>query len=589
MLHHPAGVNESLSSVAESLIAGFRLDLSTIAYLMLPAFFLWILHQFIQSRFLSILNSIYHYTLLCLISVLNVANMKMYHEWESLLNYTVFHYLAYPQEVFAFISFSELILLVFFCVGSAMILIYIFRKFVSNFLTVSKNLYSKIGLLLLFPPLLVIAARGGLQLVPLNESSAYYSDTAFYNHVAVNPVWYFIHSILETESTSNPFLFMEPSVAEMRMKNLFSKDTLSGDTILKSTKPNIIFIILESWSADIIESMGGEKNITPFFDSLRKEGLLFTEIFSPGSRTEHGLISILSGYPPPPHNSIITVPYKAEKLPNINDALIPDGYHASFYYGGEVEFVNMKSYLLNAHFNPIIDKNNFEKDQLNSKWGAHDQFVFEKQLLDLNRTPEPFLSVLLTLSSHEPFEVPMETPFEGKKESDKFRCAVYYTDYCLGQYFRKAKKEAWYQNTLFILVADHGHRLPKMTNLNLPQSKKIPLLFVGSALKENYHGKTIDKVGNQNDIASTLLNQLQKDVTGFPRSKDMLNPGSKEFAYYTNDNVLGWITPFQKFIYFYTSEKNRVVEDVRKEYVNDSLLLDAKAYLQTHYQEYLDY
>lgn len=152
------------------------------------------------------------------------------------------------------------------------------------------------------------------------------------------------------------------------------------------------------------------------------------------------------------------------------------------------------------------------------------------------------------------------------------------------EYFRMAKQQPWYDNTLFILVADHGHRLPKKSNLNLPQSKRIPLLFYGNVLKEHVKGKTNTIVGNQNDIAATLLHQLGKPADKFSRSKDLLNPNCNGFAYYTTDYTLGWVTNSQKFIYFYTS---KTLNTIGTGAVNDSILLDAKAFLQTHYDEYL--
>lgn len=435
--------------------------------------------------------------------------------------------------------------------------------------------------------ILPVMARGGLQLAPINESSAYFSETPFYNHVATNPAWYFIHSYLDRKPTTNPYVFMDQGEAEARNKNLFSKNDTLSPYILTSLKPNIVIIILESWTADIIESLGGEHGITPNFDTLSKTGLLFTQIYGAGSRTEHGLISVLSGYPPPPLISIITIPSKSENLTSLNTVLIDDGYTSSFYYGGESEFANMKSYLISAHFQSIVDKASFSKNQWNSKWGAHDQYVLEKQLTNLNTMHEPFFSVLLTLSSHEPFEVPMQTPFDDDhSESGKFRKAAYYSDHCIGEYFKIAQKEKWYDNTLFILVADHGHRLPKNRDLNSPESKRIPILFYGNVLTESFRGTTIDKTANQNDIAATLLRQLHKDYSGFSKSKDILDPVTKPFAYYTTDNVWGWITPGESFYFTYATEE---INMNRSSFgtLSDSIILDAKAYLQTHYQQFL--
>ncbi len=142
-------------------------------------------------------------------------------------------------------------------------------------------------------------------------------------------------------------------------------------------------MFLESWTADVVECLGGEKSVAPRLGKLAEEGILFTNFYSTGYRTEQGLISIFSGFPAQPNNSIINTIGKSEHLPSLNVELGKQGYQSSFYYGGEIEFANMKSYLVNTQFERIIDKNNFQKQELNSKWGAHDEYVFKKQLSDL--------------------------------------------------------------------------------------------------------------------------------------------------------------------------------------------------------------
>ena len=572
----------------QSFIRGFRLDLSTIAYLMLPSFLFWVLFQFTQKKIIHQINQGYHFILLFLLPVLFVSTIKMYHEWEALLSVSVLDYVANPGEVVSFISTAELLGLVVFLVLYVTCSIWLYKKVVRGFLhDKGKTLY-KFVIGLIMPVLMGISARGGLQLIPINESAAYYSDTPFFNHVAVNPFWYFIHSVLDKDTDKNPYALMDPAEAKQRHNHLYASIDSAGIEVLTTTQPNLVFIILESWTADIIEALGGEPGITPQFDSLRKEGLLFTNIYGAGARTEHGLISVLSGYAPPPKVSIITIPSKSAKIANLNSLFAKDGYASSFYYGGEIHFVNMKSYLVNGHFKTIIDKEDFEENQLNSKWGAHDEFVLDKQLADLHNTSGPFLSVVLTLSTHEPFEVPMETPFNGKDESDKFRKSAYYTDHCLGDYFKKAKQETWYDNTLFILVADHGHRLPKNNDLSRPESKRIPLLMFGNVLKEEFRGKQIDITGNQHDIPATVLPQLHKETSLFPGSKNLLNPSTKSFAYYVTDNVMGWIAPGQMLLFDLTKREFISLTDPPVPYI-DSLQSDAKAYLQYHYQEYLDF
>jgi phosphoglycerol transferase MdoB-like AlkP superfamily enzyme len=197
--------------------------------------------------------------------------------------------------------------------------------------------------------------------------------------------------------------------------------------------------------------------------------------------------------------------------------------------------------------------------------------------------------VLLTLSTHEPFEVPMQTPFTGKDDPELFKKAAYYTDYCLYNYFKEAKKQSWYNNTLFILVADHGHHLPKNRNMDLPEGRRITAMITGGALADSLRGKTVEKICNQNDWPAIVLAQLNLPYDDFKWSRNTFNPTVKEFAYYSNENVLGWVAPQQNIIYAYAFKVVSGVQSKSQTTLNDTLLTQAKAYLQTMYQQYLDY
>ncbi len=582
--------HQPLLSAAESLVAGIRLDLSTLAYLVFPAFFLWCVYQFRPSKYIAWLHQGYQIVLIFLFAVLHISTMKMYHEWNSLLSVAVADYLRHPGEVISFISAFELAGLVLLFLVYLLALVWLYRKIVVGLEPekLSWKYRSLIGLVI--PVALGVGARGGFQLAPINESSASFSEHPFFNHVAINPFWYFVHSVLDKDASHNPYILMDEALARQRYETLYPPRDTAFTEILDTTRPNLVFILLESWTADIIESLGGEKGITPAFDSLRREGLLFTHVFGAGARTEHGLVSVLSGYPPPPKVSIITIPSKSVKLPSISTVLFGEGYSSSFYYGGEIGFVNMKSFLLQNHFKMIVDKSAFSPDELNSKWGAHDEFVFRRQLEGVQSAQQPFLSVILTLSTHEPFEVPLETPFHGSDEAEKFKKAAFYTDHCLGDYFREARKEPWYDQTLFILVADHGHRLPRYRDLNSPSSKHITLLLYGNVLKKDYRGKTIDVVGNQHDLPATLLAQLHLDASPFTSSRNLLGSSAKEFAYYVNDNVMGWITPSAVLSYDLVNKVFLPVDGSPATTGElDSIRKDAAAFLQYHYQEYLDF
>jgi phosphoglycerol transferase MdoB-like AlkP superfamily enzyme len=575
---------------AETFLSFFyalRLDVATACMAITIPYLLWVVQQFYKHKIFHRINFVFTSSLVLVISLLSIANIKIYGEWGTPLSARALNYLLYPKEALASVSFLEIVLLLSSCGALVAGSIFAYRKLINNFSAPIENKKWKLAQIILIPIILAIGYRGGLQLSPVNESSAYYSSVQLNNHIATNNIWYLGHSIVEANDKKNPYNFMDSQTANAITTGLFehSSDTTS---LIKNKTPNIIVIVLESWTADIIKALGSEENITPHFEELCKDGLLFTQMYGSGFRTEQGLVSILSGFPAQPNNSIITTPSKAEQLPSLTVELEKTGYNASFYYGGEVEFANMKSYLLNSHFTKIFDKNNFEKNQLNSKWGAHDEYVLNKQLTELKTEKQPFFSMLLTLSTHEPFEVPMQTPFNGSEEAEKFKKAAYYTDECLFNYFKEAKKQAWYANTLFILVADHGHHLPKNRNMDMPESRRITALITGGALMDVWRGKTFDKIANQNDVAATILSQLQQPYSKFTWSRDIFNPATKEFAYYSNENVVGWIAPQQNVVYSFNSQKVDV-QPKSQTILNDTILVDAKAYLQTLYEQYLNY
>ena len=587
--HHIKIPDGQHSETVLSFFYALPLDFSSACAAITIPFLLWGIQQYYKHRFIHRINLVFNMGCIVMVSILSIANLKMYGEWGTLLSARAFNYLLYPKEVLSFISIWTVLLLLIICSVFIYFELKFYRKYITNFSYPIENKKIKIIQIILIPGLLIVGYRGGFQLAPINESSAYYSTLQINNHIATNNIWFLAHSFVEANDKKNPYVFMDSKKAKNITTDLFATSFDDIQALSKNKKPNIVFIVLESWTADIIKALGGENNVTPHFDELSKEGLLFTQMYSSGFRTEQGLVSILSGFPSQPNNSIITTPSKSEQLPSLNIELRKQGYQSSFYYGGEVEFANMKSYLLNTQFGEIVDKNNFDKSQLNSKWGAHDEYVFLKQLDGLKDEKQPFFSIVLTLSTHEPFEVTMQTPFNGGEEQERFKKAAYYTDYCLYNYFNEAKKQPWYKNTLFVLVADHGHHLPMNRNMDFPEGHRITAMITGGALADNLRGKTFDKISNQNDIPAIILGALKLPHSNFVWSKDVFNKDVKGFAYYSNENALGWIAPQQNIVYSFNTKKVQELQPKTQTKLNDTVLTQAQAYLQTLYEQYLEY
>jgi phosphoglycerol transferase MdoB-like AlkP superfamily enzyme len=222
------------------------------------------------------------------------------------------------------------------------------------------------------------------------------------------------------------------------------------------------------------------------------------------------------------------------------------GYHTSFVYGGDIEFANMKSYLTNCAFEHITDEDTFEDNIDKSKWGVADHYIFNQLLSECDTASAPFFKVMLSLSSHEPFIVPMEPVFKGNDERTQFLNAAAYTDKSVGDFIREAKKKEWWKNTLVIITADHGHRLPGLLELKDKNRFRIPMLWLGGVIVKD---SIINTFANQTDIANTLLAQLTNADTAFPFSRNILAEHKKSFSMYVFNNGYGYVSPTHENIY----------------------------------------
>ncbi|NQV75568.1 MAG: LTA synthase family protein, partial [Bacteroidetes bacterium] len=327
----------------------------------------------------------------------------------------------------------------------------------------------------------------------------------------------------------------------------------------------------------------------PNIDNLAAEGILFEQVYAAAGRTDKGITATISGFPAQAIRSIIKQNAKHEKLPGIAQELALNSYSTSFYYGGESEFFNIKSYILSHGYKTIVDKHSFKSKDMNSKWGTYDEKVFSKQMKDMDTVKQPFFSTILTLTNHEPFELPVKNHFPGDNLENKFRSTTFYTDSCLGAYLKEARQKPWYKNTLFVILADHSHRLPANLAEHDPRRYRIPLLFFGNMIKPEFRGTRISKTGNQTDLVATLLNQLNIDPIRYNWSKDLLNPGTQSFSFFNWDNGFGFATENQ-IISFDNVGKNIILrKNSPNAKVDNELVLYGKAYMQEVFQQYLDY
>jgi phosphoglycerol transferase MdoB-like AlkP superfamily enzyme len=576
------GFNTTLTT----FLYGLRLDASFSAYLSLIPFLLITVTLFTNSNRVGNIIKWYSNLLLIVLSLLLIIDSSLYGSWGVRLDTTLFTYINTPEVMIASVSASQMIFgILFWCIIS-FVFIKIFNVIINkNTCVLHPGKWIQLPALLVITASLIIPLRGGLQTIPVNQSNVYFSDTMFANHAAINFIWNFSNSLTHVSDRKNPYAFYKHKKAvQIIQKNRSPLLPVGKDSILNIEKPNVILIIWESLTAKVVGSLGGEPKVTKHLNRLSKEGILFTNFYANGDRTDKGIPAILSGYYPQPSTSIMKMPNKTRSLPMLPQKMIDLGYHTSFYHGGDLNFGNMNTYLRNAGITEFVDGDDFDKKDWNSKWGAHDHVFMKRFSDDLEKKQkEPFFKIALTLTSHEPYEIVGNYKFGNDTEENKFRSAHAYTDKVIGDFIENAKKQDWYKNTLIVILADHGHRSPAHKGaFNSPEKFKIPMLWLGGALHKK--GIKITNISSQIDLSYTLLALLKGNNSEFKFSKNIFNSSEKHYAHYIFNKGFGTLSKNGFFLFDYVSEKPILKQGVDA----DRLELLGKAITQDSFQDFLD-
>jgi phosphoglycerol transferase MdoB-like AlkP superfamily enzyme len=573
--------------------AGFFLDLSTVAYFSVLPLVLSVLFYITRARWIALINDIFVSVLIILFCLIAFGELCLYTEWKTKLNVQAILHFAHPAEVFETASLKITFLFFALTIGFSVTYNIIYHKYFSLSRTtfISYKVGQRIAygalLLLLFLGLNVIMMRGGIKAIPISESDAYFSKHRMLNDAAVNPAWSLGHNLLEytRHQKENPYQFMADTEADKILKDIFHIDYDSTKFILTNVKPNIVFLILESFTAYSIPTFGGEP-FCMFLDSLAKNGLAFTNCYSAGYVSDQGIPALLSSYPCAPHTAIINQTSKSINLPCINKDLKTLGYSSGFYFGGQLNYGNIKSYLYNMNFDIVKEREDFTGNVKEGKLGIHDGSMQKLFLQELNNSKPPFLACWFTISSHSPYDIPEPMQEVIKHRQNNYVNTMMYTDRALRDFFTEAKKQEWFRNTLFVIVADHSHENHKDYDFDDKNFHRIPLIMYGDVLMQEYKGKKMEQVISQLDVVPTLLRQLNLENDSYPFGKNVLNPATKSFAYYYFFSGTGIITD-SCFASFGTEHPGIARTDCK-----DSLQIAAikkvnDAWLQKEYLDYL--
>lgn len=561
------------------VVHGLPLDLSLAGYLtVIPGLFL-IASAWTDSKILQLIRRIYFALVSVLLSCIFISDLGLYGYWGFRLDTTpLFYFFSSPKDALASVSIWVVwggILAMFVY---AALLYFLFARVLLGAKQSLKIPYRRLSvsaILLLITGLLFIPIRGGFSVSTMNLGKVYFSANQRLNHAAINPAFSLMDSYTRQVDFDKQYRFLSPEEANDVFAELTDKPvTDSIPRLFLTERPNIILVILESFSSHLMKTLGGETDVAVNMDKFAEEGVLFTHFYANSFRTDRGLVSIISGYPAQPTTSIMKYTRKTQSLPSIPASLKKAGYDLQYYYGGDADFTNMRSYLVSTGIEKIVSQNDFPASERLSKWGVHDHILFNRILTDLKDEPqqEPFFKILQTSSSHEPFEVPYSKLANAKLN------AFAYTDSCAGDFIHQLKEMPVWKNTVVIFVPDHLGVYPEDVDNLSPERYMIPLIMMGGAVTKP---AKVDTYSSQIDIAATLLAQLGLPHDEFTFSKNILNPASPHFAFFTFPNIFGLVTPDNEVVF--DCESNTVVLDEgshKGENVNKG-----KAYLQKLYDD----
>lgn len=515
-MEHTAGL--SAGDLLLTFAYGFKLDASAAAYAgFIPALLLIFTCAW-PAKWLKYFYNIYTGLLIILFTGVVIGDLALYRSWGIRIDATPFFYLKDISTASASLNTGSIVGYIILWLAVSAIIYFVYHLMFRNRF---EHLKSAKSLWLTVPAfiLLGITIRGGLGVSPLNVSYAYFSPHLFASHAAINPVWNIGAGIFDYKQVNKDYDYFPEAQEDTYLKELALKK-LDHTRLLKTDRPNILLVIVESFTSKVLERYGADPKVMPVFNELIHEGIFFDHIYAASDRTDKGIAAVISGYPSLPGSSPLKYPNILSKMPSLARSLDSAGYYdPSFIYGGTLEFANYKSYLVQAGYKKLISDINFPQQDLQTKWGAYDEIVFDKTLEAVQTQKAPFFITTLTLSSHDPFTIPIAPLYTGNDRDTAFLNAIHYTDQCIGKFIAKARQQSWWDNTLVIFIADHGSPSPGNSSPEDVQKYRIPMLWLGGAIA--FKDTVISALGAQTDLASTLLHQLHIPAGPFTFSNNI--------------------------------------------------------------------
>ena len=583
LIWHPEGTEGHIIDIYKY---GLLYDVSINCTMYAVVFLICILSNFLSKvpAFILILQKLLLSLIITIQLLLEISTPSFIIEYGVRPNHIYVEYLIYPKEVLSTLvngHLFESLFCILICI-TAFILFYklaskLYRDYTS--IKVKKSLLCLVLAIVLIP----YGIRGTItNHKPLNPSNSSFCTSPLGNTIPVNSpfnVFYALRHISDSDIKSSSIFAFDNTVNVLNNYDKFSKVTkpktidsscpinqVITPKVTPSQKRNVVIIVEESFGARYVQSLSGDP-IAPELEKLKNEGWWFERLYATGHRSVRGLEAITASYPPSPLASQVKLEHR-EELTTISSIYKRLGYKTSFIYGGESHFDSMRSYFLNNGVEEIIEQKDYKDPEFVASWGVSDEDLFKKaneKFVKLSNNNQPFCSVVFSSSFHDPFDIPQgKVNIDGVKTDDPRRLtAAKYADYALGKFFEQAKKEDYYKNTVFLVIADHDSRVRGIGAFPLT-NYSIPALIISPDITPRVDKRIVSQI----DMLPTLLSLT--GVSGeFPLSgEDLTRDDIIERAPVSYNELFGYVkgdkftllVPGTAPIFFKIGEHNTITE-----------------------------
>ena len=537
----------AILTIFKSFIMGVRFDIVISGYILILPTLIFLTLELIGFKSKSIKQFFFYwiYILFTIAFTVSTADIPYFNQFYDRFSVGAFEWMESYKIVISMI-FQEpkyFLFIIPFILLEIVFYILLKKIFEQENETQKINFFLNTFVSLIFLAIVFLGIRGRIEeKSPIRIGTAYFSNNSFLNKLGLNPSFTLIRSYLDSKDEDNRVVkFMDDKLAiEMVQKNLGITKTqynspiareVQPDTLL-SAQPNVVLIIMESMSAAKMKRYGSTEELTPFLDSLSHNSIYFENIYTAGKHTFNGIFSTLFSFPALYRQHSMKT---NNQYDGISTSLLKNGYSTTYFTTHDSQFDNIEGFLRSNNFQNVISQSDYPVSEVKTTLGVPDDFMFRFSIPKINELSErenPFFVTFMTTSDHSPFYVPEY--FQPKAKAIESQI-VQYADWSLQQFIQLASKEAWFNNTIFVFVADHGAAIDAKYDISLNYFHTPLIIYAPEIFKGN---QVHQKIGSQIDVYPTVMGLIKQKYVNNTLGIDLLNE-ERKFTIINDDDKVG--------------------------------------------------